>query len=460
MSDTTGAGGSGENGAGAELPRILSLRDATMLVVSSVIGVGIFLTPGGVAKLLPQPGWFCAAWLAGGVLALAGALANAELGAMFPRAGGNYVYLRAAYHPMAGFLVGWLSFFAIFAGTVATLAVGFTISLGKFVTVGPAAKLAIAILVIWVASGVNAYATRAGAALNTSTGYLKVLALVVLVVVGPILGHGRAAAEPLASGGSASIGGFAAALSPVIFSYLGWNASVYVAGEIDQPGKNLPRSLFLGLGICTAFYLLVTGTYIYALGMPALSAGPKGMPGVGPEAGLVLFGPSGGSVVAGMMLVSIFGCLNANVLVGPRIAYAMATDGLFFRAAARLSDGSKTPWVAVVVQAVTASVLVLAFEDLPRVLDYTTFAIVIATLADTTALYVLRRRQPSLPRPYRAAGYPVVPLLYVLANLGIAVSMLHEHPKECLTGLGVLLAGAPVYLLFARRSGPSARPAS
>lgn len=433
-----------------ELPRVISFRDATMLVVSSVIGVGIFLTPGGVAKLLPSPWWFTAAWLAGGILALAGALANAELGAMFPRAGGNYVYLRAAYHPMAGFLVGWLAFFAIFAGTIATLADGFTISLGSFVELGAGAKLAIGILVIWVATIVNAYATRAGAKLNTATAYLKVLALVVLVVVGPIIGHGRAAHAPLESTGSATVSGFFVALSPVIFSYLGWNASVYVAGEIEDPGKNLPRSLFWGLGICTGFYLLVTGTYVYALGMQSLAAGDKGLPG--PAAGAVLFGSVGGRIVAAMMLVSIFGCLNSNVLVGPRIAYAMASDGLFFRSAAKLSEGSHTPWVAVVAQAVVASVLLFVFREFPRVLDYTTFAIVLATIADTTALYVLRKREPDRPRPYRALGYPVVPLLYVLANVGIAISMIRARPVESLASVGVLLAGAPVYLLFARRA--------
>lgn len=435
-----------------ELPRVLSLRDATMLVVSSVIGVGIFLTPGGVAKLLPQPGWFCAAWLAGGVLALAGALANAELGAMFPRAGGNYVYLRAAYHPMAGFLVGWLSFFAIFAGTVATLALGFTISLGSFVTLGPVSKIVVAIVVIWTATFVNAWATTAGARLNTITGYLKVAALIILVFVGPIIGHGRAAPNPLASTGAATITGFGVALSPVIFSYLGWNASVYVAGEIDKPGRNLPRSLFWGLGICTVFYLLVNATYVYAVGMEALSAGEKGMQAVGFPAGQVLFGPKGGDVVAAMMLVSIFGCLNANVLVGPRIAYAMASDGLFFRGAARLSTRSRTPWIAVVVQAVMATVLVLVFDEFPKALDYTTFAIVIATLADTSALYVLRFRDPDRARPYRAAGYPWVPALYILANLAIAFSMMRARPVECLTSLAVLLAGAPVYLVFAARA--------
>jgi APA family basic amino acid/polyamine antiporter len=433
-----------------ELPRVLTLRDATMLVVSSVIGVGIFLTPGGVAKLLPQPGWFCAAWLAGGVLALAGALANAELGAMFPRAGGNYVYLRAAYHPMAGFLVGWLSFFAIFAGTVATLALGFTISLGSFITLGPTSKLVVAIAVIWVATIVNAYATKAGARLNTITGYLKVAALIVIVFVGPIIGHGRAAAEPLATTGSATLSGFGVALSPVLFSYLGWNASVYVAGEIESPGKNLPRSLFLGLGICTFFYLLVNGTYVYALGMEALSMSDKGPP-VGFQAGKVLFGPNGSDVVAAIMLVSIFGCLNANVLVGPRIAYAMASDGLFFRAASRVSATSQTPWIAVLVQAVMATALVLVFDKFSNVLDYTTFAILLATLADTSALYVLRFRDPGRARPYRAAGYPWVPALYILANLGIAFALMRAKPVESLTSLGVLFAGVPVYLLFAAK---------
>lgn len=444
-----------ERAADSSLPRILTLRDATMLVVSSVIGVGIFLTPDEVAKLLPEPGWFFAAWLVGGLLAVAGALANAELGAMFPRAGGNYVYLRAAYHPIAGFLVGWLSFFAIFAGTVATLADGFTISLEKGLLgtdMSPNAKLAIAIAIVWVATGVNAYATKAGAKLNTATAYLKVAALIVLVVVGPIVGHSRAAPAPFASTGEASVSAFFVALSPVIFSYLGWNASVYVAGEIAEPGKNLPRSLFWGLGICTAFYVLVTGTYVFALGIQPL--GDTALPG--PATGVVLFGSVGGKIVAAMMLVSIFGCLNANVLVGPRIAYAMAEDRLFFRVATKL-NASKTPWVAVVVQAVTASVLLVVFRNLSRVLAYTTFAIVVATIADTTALYVLRMRAPNRPRPYRAMGYPIVPLLYIAANVAIAVSMLIAKPVESLTSLGVLFAGAPVYFLFTMRAKAQAK---
>ncbi len=440
-------------GITTELPRVLSLRDATMLVVSSVIGVGIFFTPGSIAKVLPNAPWFFAAWLVGGALSLAGALANAELGAMFPRAGGNYVYLRVAYHPMAGFLVGWLSFFSIFAGTVATLAIGFTLSLQSFVPLAPGAKIAVAIAMIWLTTGVNAYATRAGARLNTATAYLKIAALAALVILGPILGSGHTAAAPFSSAGSATVSGFGVALSPVIFSYLGWNASVYVAGEIAEPGQNLPRSLFWGLGICTTIYLLVTATFVYGLGMEKI----VGMPDVGFQAGRVLFGERGSLVVAAMILASAFGCLNANTLVGPRIVYAMAQDRLFFRNAARLSETSRTPWVAVIAQSVTATVLVLVFTEMPRVLDYTTFAIVLATIADTTALYVLRRREPERERPYRAAGYPVVPMLYILANVGIAISMMVARPVECVTGLGVLFLGAPVYWLFARRRFPFVR---
>lgn len=433
-----------------ELPRVLTLRDATMLVVSSVIGVGIFLTPGDVAKQFPSVFWFFFAWFLGGALALAGALANAELGAMFPKAGGNYVYLTAAYHPMAGFMVGWLSFFGIFAGTVATLAIGFTISLNNLWPLAPTAKIVVAIAVIWIASAVNAYATRAGAALNTSTAYLKIAALVLIVVLGPILGRGRTAPDPFASQGTASLASFGVGLAPVLFSYLGWNASVFVAGEIESPGKNLPRSLFLGLGICTAIYVLVTATYVNALGMRAL----PGMPVAGIQAGGVLFGEKGGPILAVIMMASIFGTVNANVLVGPRIAYAMAIDGLFFRLAAKLNK-EKTPHLAVIGQAIVATILVVAFkadiDSLGKVLNYTTFAIVLATIADTTALYVLRRREPRRERPYRAAGYPLVPLLYILANAGIAISMFAGKPVECMTSVAVLLAGAPIYMLFALR---------
>ena len=428
----------------SEQPRVLGLRDATMIVVSSVIGVGIFFTPGGVAKLLPNAYWFFGAWIIGGLLSLGGALANAELGAMFPRAGGSYVYQRAAYHPVVGFVSGWLTSFAIFAGTIATLAVGVTLSLGNFVTLGPITKPLAAIVVIWVAAFVNAYATKAGSALNNVATYLKIAALVGLVVIGVFA---KPAENAFAATGVVSVSSFGVALSPIIFSYLGWNASVFVAGEIDNPGKNLPRSLFIGLGISTAIYFLLTFLFVRTLGMGPLANGPP----AGFATGAALFGSRGTTIVSLLLMASVFGTLNATTLVGARVAYAMAKDDLFFRAAARLNR-ERTPAVAVYGQAIAASILVLVLGQFSNVLDYTTFAVVLVTIADTGALYVLRIRDPKRERPYRAQGYPWVPALYLLASIGIAISMIVSKPFECFVGFMVLLSGAVFYALFASRA--------
>lgn len=422
-----------------------------MLCVSSVIGVGIFLTPGAVASLLPHPGWFLAAWLVGGLLSIAGALANAELGGMFPHAGGDYVYLRHAYHPLAGFLVGWLSFFVIYAGTVATLAAGFSEGLGAFLPMTPEGRLAVAIGVILLTSLVNVRGLRSGAAFNNLTAAIKLVALALLVLAGLLLGAGsweNLRTDPAAPLPFPGLSSFGLALSPVLFSYLGWNASVYVASEIRDPGRNVPRSLFLGLTVCTAIYLLVNAVYLHALPIGVL----QGEPRVGEAAASVLFGEAGGRLTAALILASVLGCLNATILVGPRIAYAMAIDGLFFPGVDLVHDGYRTPHVAILAQAAAAIALLLLLQSFPSVLDYTTFAILLATIADTTALYVLRRRDPDRPRPYRAWGYPVLPALYLVATTAIALTMLFGRPLECLTGLAVAATALPFYRHFRRRT--------
>jgi APA family basic amino acid/polyamine antiporter len=431
------------------LERGLSLTDATMLCISSVIGVGIFLTPGTVANVLPHPGLVLGAWCVGGMLSLAGALANAELGAMYPRAGGDYVYLREAYHPAAGFVIGWLSFFVIYAGTVATLAVGFAEGLERFITLGGGGKTAVAVAITAITSWINYSGVRAGVRFNNVTGYIKIAALVGLAVIGPLLGSGSIGhLRPLVTGVTAvPLAGFGLALSPILFSYLGWNASVYVASEIRDPDRNVPRSLFVGLAICTAIYLLINAVYLYALPIGQL----RGEVRVGEAAARALFGPAGGTLTAALVLASVVGCLNATILVGPRIAYAMALDGYFFRGVDLVHEANRTPHVAIAVQAATAITLILVLRSFPSVLDYTTFAIVLATMADTTALYALRRRQPQRRRPYHAWGYPVVPALYFIANAGIASSMLWGRPKECVIALAVTATAAPFYVLFARR---------
>ena len=431
------------------LRRVLSLNDATMLIVASVVGSGIFLTPGAVAALVPHAGVYLAAWMLGGLLSLAGALANAELGAMFPRAGGDYVYLREAFHPLAGFLVGWLSFFVIYTGTIATLAVAFADSLAPSLGLGPEANTSIAIAVTIAASAVNYVGVRWGARVNNLTSYAKIAALVAFAIFGPLLGSGDAGnLLPLVSGaGAVSLAAFVLAFSPILFSYLGWNASVYVASEIERPERNVPGSLFLGLGICTLLYMIVNAVYLFALPIGALSQAAN----AGEATARVLFGPVAGSLVAGFVVISILGTLNATVLVGPRIAYAMALDDLFPAGVDRAHAKFGTPHRAIVVQAIVSIALIFFLETFRRVLDATTFAIVLASMADVLALFALRRRQPDRRRPYRALGYPWVPALYVAASAVIAAVMLAERPIECAVSLACLAAGLPFYALFTRR---------
>jgi APA family basic amino acid/polyamine antiporter len=435
------------------LRRQLSASDATLLVVASVIGSGIFFTPGRVADLLGDPAWILAAWVLGALLSLAGALANAELGSMFPRAGGDYVYLREAFHPAAGFLVGWLSFFAIYTGTIVALAAAFATGVATQLGWGQTGTLAIAIGVTIGISALNYVGVRWGALANNLTSLLKVGALMAFVVVGPLTGAGDF--SRLWQVGEADIGSkasaFGSAMSPVLFSYLGWNASVYVASEIRDPGRNLPRSLFAGLAICAVVYLLVNAVYLYSLPMESL----RGALDAGQASALALFGPAGGALVAVFVLVSILGTLNATVLVGPRIAYAMALDHLFFPGVDRVSQSFGTPGLAIIVQGAVSVVLLLFFPTFASAVDFTIFAILLATMGDVAALYRLRRTQPDRPRPYRAWGYPVVPGLYLAATGSIAVSLMLASPFEAAVGLAMLAAGLPFYLWFVRRPAPA-----
>jgi APA family basic amino acid/polyamine antiporter len=392
-------------------------------------------------------------WVVGGLLSLAGALANAELGAMFPRAGGDYVYLREAFHPIAGFLVGWLSFFVIQAGTVATLATGFSAGLAELVPLAAWEQVTLAAALVLGTSLLNYWGVRHGARANNVTSVLKIGALVLFVAAGLVTGRGDAAGLVATDTGSDAIAlsAFGLALSPVLFSYLGWNASVYVASEIRDPARNVPRSLFVGLAFVIAIYLAVNALYLWALPIAELRTSANAAEATAAK----LFGPVSGTIVALLVLLSILGTLNATVLTTPRIAYAMALDGLFLPGVDRVHATRRTPAMAIGVLAAASLALVLLLRSFPSVLDYTTFAIVVATIADTAALYALRRKAPDRPRPYRAWGYPVVPALYIAANAAIAANMLVQRPRECGIGLATLALGLPFYWWFTARANPN-----
>ena len=433
------------------LPRVLGLGDASLLIVASVVGSGIFFTPAQVAGLLPGAEWILMAWIVGALISLAGAFTNAELGAMFPHAGGDYVYLREGLHPAAGFLVGWLSFFAIYTGTIAALAVVFAESLAPALGLERLGVIGLSALVILICSLLNLRGTRWGASLNNLTSGTKILALAVFVLIGPLLGEGSFAPWQAGAAGiaDASRGGwlsFGQALSPILFSYLGWNACVYVASEIEEPTRNVPRSLFLGLAICTALYLAVNIVYFYALTPSEL----RGSVDAGEAAARSLFGPVGARWVSAFVLVSVLGTLNATVLVGPRIVYAMALDGMFLRRMDRIHEGFQTPSGAIGVQALVSIALVVFLESFPRALDFTVFGIVLATSADTIALFALRLRDPDRARPYRAWGYPWVPGVYLVVNLAIGGAIAVSRPTEAAVTLGLLAGGLLVYGVLVR----------
>jgi APA family basic amino acid/polyamine antiporter len=364
------------------LRRELRLSDAVFLVVASVIGSGIFFTPGQVAALLPHPGWILAAWLAGGVISL----------------GGDYVYLREGVHPAAGFMVGWLTFGIIYTGTIAAVAAALAEAIAGPLGWSESATVALAIAATLACSALNFVGVRWGALANNITSIVKIAALLAFALLGPTIGDGqwsRVVSAPEQGGGEVTIWAFGLSMSPILFSYLGWNATIYVASEIREPGRNVPRSLFRGLGICTTVYLLVNAVYLYALPMTEL----RGVGDAGSAAAFALFGPVSATLVSLFVLISILGTLNATVLVGPRIAYAMALDGLFVGGAHRVTEAYRTPGIAIGIQAAVSCALLLVLRSFPNALDFTTFSILLAAIA----------RIPARARSRSACCWPVGP---------------------------------------------------
>lgn len=443
------------------LDRRLGPLDGAAIVVSNVIGGGIFLVPAFVAQSVPHPWVMVAVWGAGGVLAFAGAMAYAELAALRPRAGGEYVYLREAFGPLAGFLTGWTSFVAGFAGAIAASAVGLASYLSRFLpaagdttplltvplglldlVVSPQAL--VAVLVIACLSGVHILGLGPGRIIQNLLAGMKVALLVAFVALGFGLGEGNTA--HFTTGGAVSPTLWVLALVPVMFSYSGWNAAAYVAEEIRDPGRNVPLALGVGTVVVVVIYLFLNLLFIYALPLTEFAAVDVR---VGDAAADRLFGPRIAGPVAAASVVMIAASISAMVMAGPRVYYAMARDGQFPAMAARVDPRFRTPLVAIVAQGVWACLLVLSgrFEQL---VEYTGFAVVLFAGVAVTALFVLRRRDPNEARPFRAWGYPLAPLVFAVASLLIVLNALWRSPVTSGAGALVIAAGVPVYLLMRR----------
>lgn len=432
-------------GAGRpDLPRVLGFTSVVGILVGTVIGSGIFVTPNRIAELVGAPQLILAVWAVGGLLSFFGALAFAELGAAYPQAGGMYVYLREGYGPLLAFLFGWTLFLVIDSGAIATLVVAFsTRYLPYFVTLSPLGSKLVAIALIALLVAVNILGVRYGAALQNLLMFIKFGAIVAVSVVVFLFGTGSAThfvapAMPPLSGGL--VGNFGAALVLSLWAYKGWEAVSFSSGEIRHPERNLPVGLLVGTSLAVLLYLSTNLAYLYVFPAPRVATSTR----IAADVMNVVVGPVGATIIAAVILCSITGAANGNVLTAPRVFFAMARDGVFFRRFADLHPRLLTPHVAILATGAWAAVLSVTgtFEQLAT---YVVFGQWIFFGLTVGAVMVLRRTRPDLPRPYRTWGYPVTPIVFILAALYISVSTLLTQPLNALAGLAIILAGVPAY---------------
>lgn len=456
------------------LPRKLGRRDAIFLLIGSVFGSGIFLSSGLMAADCPSSLHLVLAWLLGGIITLLGALTFAELGTIFPDAGGPYVYLREAYGLLPAFLYGWGFFWIVGCGGVAALAAALIESLSPFFPVLSAGRgvlmrlgfgaLAVditlprilAALAVVLVSGLNLAGLRAGMRFQNSLVLIRLAGLSVFIVAGFAAAIAPGTAVSFARAfqpGPVSWAGFGAALMAVFWTYDGWYSVTCTAEEIRNPAKTLPAALLIGTLAVTALYVLTN--VVYGLALPVSEM--KGVVRVGETAAFSLFGPAAAGGFASLVAVSVLGCLSANILFCARVPFAMSRDGLFWRGLGTVHPKSELPARALLAQMAVAALLCLT-GGYQRLYEYVVFALTVFFAATALAVPWLRRRRPDLPRPYRTWGYPVVPAAFALVNLAVFALSALTRPVLAVASSGVLILGLPAYAVWRSRNrpGPSA----
>ena len=467
---------------GRELVRGLTATDTTALVVGTVIGTGVFLKTAVMTQDLGVPALVLGAWVAAGLLSLAGALSYAELGAMLPEAGGEYVYLRRSYGETAAFLFGWQRFIVAGSASVASLGSGFAIFLAAFLPLnavwarrevvllgqtidwqfGP--RQVVAVGAILFLSVLNCFAVAFGGKVQSALTALKIggIAFVVLGIFffsgSADWSHLRAPAGTAAWSGAAAFG---TAMLAALWAYDGWNNMPMAAGEVQDPGRNIPRALIGGMLVVMAIYCLANLAYFYALPVGEVvtsnSTRYRAALPVASKAATTFLGEYGGKLVAVAFVVSAFGALNGSILSNARVTFAMARDGVFFAKMGDLSERTRVPVYALAIQAVWSSVLAVS-GTYDQLTDSLLFASWIFYGLVTSAIFVLRRKMPQAPRPYRTFGYPVVPAIFVLVSAWLVVNTLIEKRVESVAGLVLILAGLPLFYWFRFSSRGSRKP--
>jgi len=445
-----------EGGKSPGYARRLGLFSGTMLVIGGIIGAGIFLNPAIVAERVHTPFLTLASWVLGGLIALDGAFCFGELGARKPRAGGGYVYLRDAYGALPAFLYGWALLLVMATGAIAAVAVTFARYLAVLLALPGSTVLPVAIAAVALLSTVNYLGVKPGAVTQNVFTLLKLAALALLIGAGLLLGRSAAvaASSPAPLPPSNVVLAVGAALVPVMFATGGWQQSNFIAEEIIEPERNLPRALVIGVTVVVVVYLLANLTYLRVLGAPGLAASAA------PAAAAMraVLGPGGATAIAAGIAFSTFGFLNLVILVSPRVYQAMAADGAFFPGLARLHPRFRTPAAAIVFQGVWAILLTLS-GTYAQLLDYVVFGDWIFFGLVVSTLFVYRRREALERAPgggpaagYRAWGYPWTPALFVVAALYVVGSSVASNPRNAAVGALLLALGVPVFLFWRSRS--------
>lgn len=445
---------------GHALPREIGLFSATILVIANMVGTGIFTTSGFIIQELKNPQTMLLCWFVGGIFALCGALCYGELGAIFPKAGGEYVFLRESFDKWVGFLSGWISLIVGFSAPIAAasiafatyffrsfaLPISFKIEIPLFginiITISPATIAAIGIIIIF--SLIHYHSLMFGSRVQNALTVFKITFILVFIISGLYLGNGSTC--NFSEGIDLSTvfqDKFAISLIFVSFAYSGWNAIAYVGGEVKKPGRNIPLALFAGTFLVICFYLLLNVVYIYAIPANKMS----GVLEVGSTSAVSLFGDNISRYFSAAIAIGLMSVLSAMIMTGPRVYYAMAKDGVFFDLFGRLSKLHKTPGFSIILQAGIAIFLVIT-ASFDKLLLYIGFTLSLFAMLTVVGLMVIRTRQPELSNGYKTFGYPVTPLLFILGNLWIIYFCIKSRPVTSLFGIGTIGLGALFYLYF------------
>lgn len=436
-----------------QLKRELSTFDLTMIAIGSTIGSGIFLTPSIVAQNLPSPVWILGVWVVGGIMALCGALTFAELGGMFPSAGGMYVYLSEAYGKPIGFLFGWAYFLVVNTGGIAALSLAFATYLGFFIPLGATGSQAVAIGGLIFLTALNVYGVKPGSIFSDVFTMLKLAGIAGLIIVGFTLGssHTTDFSAPLAELPMGLGSALAAAMVGVLWSYGGWQHASFTAGEAKNPTRSVPLAMIIGASVVTVVYLLANLAYLFLLSTPEVASSTR----LASDAISKVLGPAGGSMIAFAIFISTFGSVGIFTLTAPRIYFAMANDGVFFARVAEVHPRFHTPAFAIIVQSAWAIVLILFWRTFDQLISYVVFTDWIFFGLTAASVFIFRKRSPDLPRPYRTFGYPVTPAIFVGISLWFVIKTLFEQPAQALAGLAFLALGIVVYYQWKNQPKPT-----